>query len=132
MNQAWTSEPGDLAEPISAAGRDSHSSHSQQPIRATASSRVSAPINLHPHGSSDTCRAHPGHRACAAHPHMHAQCFARWPFFLAGQMATWQLQQMPHQPSRCAEAVAFYFPLPPVFFFFFLSLLHPSLGLCSI
>lgn len=58
---------------------------------------ISGPINLPMHSSSDTSHTHAGHCACAAEPHMHSQCFRGWPFFLADQMATWQLEQMPHR-----------------------------------
>lgn len=81
----------------------------------TVCSRVAAPINLHMQSGSDTSEAHPSRGACALGLHTHSQCSRRWPFFLVDQMATWQLQQMPHQWSHCAEAAAFSFPLLALF-----------------
>lgn len=103
---------------VSAMGCDSYSPYTYSSrSEPTVCSRISGPINLPMHSSSDTSHTHAGHCACTAEPHMHSQCFKGWPFFLADQKATWQLEQMPHQQSHCAEAVAFYVPLPPLPFY---------------
>lgn len=113
MNNTGTSEPRDFWDLPGDVAAIPHTPSSWW--EPTVCSHVTAPINLHTQSGSDTSEAHPSCGACALGPLTHGQPVRRWPFVLVDQMATWQLQQMPYQPSHCAEAVAFSFPLPTRF-----------------